>query len=291
MISPQAANASFSASSYLDAQSRTMSMDAAHQAYATETTASQGILPPLRAHRAPTQATSHNTAPTPPPAQAPAPRPASAEEASPEAPASAANPPPNPAEPNPEPPSIPAPTETETDTPKPQAETAPTTQQQQPEPEPEPTADAATTTTTETASDPSLQPPDSPALLPTVVTQDEDEDDGLNLLGSLERELDRQEGVSSASAGNGNGGGGSEEEGKEIPKVEAVEGTAAVGGTAEAVPEAPATMAEGAEGVAMTTGSGEEASSSADAEAVVKEEEAEEEGPAAAAAPGGDSSS
>ncbi|KAK0729699.1 hypothetical protein B0H67DRAFT_638287 [Lasiosphaeris hirsuta] len=39
-------------------------------------------------------------------------------------------------------------------------------------------------------------PPDSPALLPAAT---EDEDDGLNLLGSLERELDRQEGMSNAS--------------------------------------------------------------------------------------------
>jgi hypothetical protein len=45
----------------------------------------------------------------------------------------------------------------------------------------------------------SLQPPDSPALLPTAA---EDEDDGLNLLGSLERELDRQEGMSNASSGS-----------------------------------------------------------------------------------------
>lgn len=51
-----------------------------------------------------------------------------------------------------------------------------------------------------------LQPPDSPALLPTATT--EDEDDGLNLLGSLERELDRQEEVSragSATSGAGTG--------------------------------------------------------------------------------------
>ena len=39
------------------------------------------------------------------------------------------------------------------------------------------------------------RPPASPAVLPAPA---EDEDDGLNLLGSLERELDRQEGVSSA---------------------------------------------------------------------------------------------
>ncbi|KAK3396068.1 hypothetical protein B0T20DRAFT_441510 [Sordaria brevicollis] len=52
-----------------------------------------------------------------------------------------------------------------------------------------------------------LQPPDSPALLPTATT--EDEDDGLNLLGSLERELDRQEEVSragSATSGAGTNG-------------------------------------------------------------------------------------
>ncbi|KAL2263641.1 hypothetical protein VTK26DRAFT_5904 [Humicola hyalothermophila] len=47
----------------------------------------------------------------------------------------------------------------------------------------------------------SLRPPDSPALLPTVTA--EEEDDGLSLLGSLERELNRQEGMSSASSGSG----------------------------------------------------------------------------------------
>ncbi|KAK3354580.1 hypothetical protein B0H65DRAFT_543894 [Neurospora tetraspora] len=57
-----------------------------------------------------------------------------------------------------------------------------------------------------TIAEPLLQPPDSPALLPTATT--EDEDDGLNLLGSLERELDRQEEVSRAdSAASGAGGG------------------------------------------------------------------------------------
>ncbi|KAK3954945.1 hypothetical protein QBC32DRAFT_64290 [Pseudoneurospora amorphoporcata] len=54
--------------------------------------------------------------------------------------------------------------------------------------------------------EPLLQLPDSPALLPTATT--EDEDDGLNLLGSLERELDRQEEVSRAgSAASGAGAG------------------------------------------------------------------------------------
>lgn len=45
-----------------------------------------------------------------------------------------------------------------------------------------------------------LEPPKSPTLLPAVT---EDEDDGLNLLGSLERELDRQEMVSSAGSNAG----------------------------------------------------------------------------------------
>ena len=59
--------------------------------------------------------------------------------------------------------------------------------------------------------EPLLQPPDSPALLPTATT--EDEDDGLNLLGSLERELDRQEeeasraGSAASGAGAGSGAG------------------------------------------------------------------------------------
>jgi len=43
----------------------------------------------------------------------------------------------------------------------------------------------------------SLDPPKSPALRPAVTA---DEDDGLNLLGSLERELDRQEGMSNAGS-------------------------------------------------------------------------------------------
>ncbi|CCC08809.1 unnamed protein product [Sordaria macrospora k-hell] len=62
--------------------------------------------------------------------------------------------------------------------------------------------------------EPLLQPPDSPALLPTATT--EDEDDGLNLLGSLERELDRQEEVSragsAASATNAGAGAATETE-------------------------------------------------------------------------------
>ncbi|KAL2021006.1 hypothetical protein VTK56DRAFT_7780 [Thermocarpiscus australiensis] len=49
--------------------------------------------------------------------------------------------------------------------------------------------------------DVSLRPPASPALLPTAAAAAEDEDDGLNLLGSLERELDRQQGMSNASRG------------------------------------------------------------------------------------------
>lgn len=46
-----------------------------------------------------------------------------------------------------------------------------------------------------------LQPPKSPALPPVVA---DDEEDGLNLLGSLERELDRQEGVSSTGSSGDN---------------------------------------------------------------------------------------
>lgn len=52
----------------------------------------------------------------------------------------------------------------------------------------------------ESHSDAALDPPKSPALRPAVTA---DEDDGLNLLGSLERELDRQEGMSNAGSNAG----------------------------------------------------------------------------------------
>lgn len=72
----------------------------------------------------------------------------------------------------------------------------------EPEPEPELHEQYAATAFPEGDPEPSsLQPPASPALLPTKT---EDEDDGLNLLGSLERELDRQEeGMSSGSGSDG----------------------------------------------------------------------------------------
>jgi hypothetical protein len=57
-----------------------------------------------------------------------------------------------------------------------------------------------------------LQPPDSPALLPTAVAEDED-DGSLNLLGSLERELDRQEEGLSSSRSRSRSGEGADEEG------------------------------------------------------------------------------
>ncbi|KAK4208714.1 hypothetical protein QBC37DRAFT_378809 [Rhypophila decipiens] len=53
-------------------------------------------------------------------------------------------------------------------------------------------------------SEPRPEPPDSPTLHPTATGADEDE--GLNLLGSLERELDMQEDSLSRSASAGGGG-------------------------------------------------------------------------------------
>ncbi|KAK3905033.1 hypothetical protein C8A05DRAFT_41994 [Staphylotrichum tortipilum] len=79
-----------------------------------------------------------------------------------------------------------------TETPEPAAKTS------SPSPTPAPPAAAAPQAeTADTEPEAALQPPDSPALLPTVTV---DEDDGLNLLGSLERELDRQEGPSNADS-------------------------------------------------------------------------------------------
>lgn len=179
--SSQAANTSFSASSYLDVQSRALSTDpssdsATGQSSTAETTLS-GILPPLRDHRPSEQAASQGVRAAAPPAEAPQPTPV--EESKPtEAPSNAPDQPQEAAELES---TVPPATDTS-----------------------EPAAPAATSVTaapdepTQLVPEVSLQPPDSPALLPTVT---EDEDDGLNLLGSLERELDRQEGVSSAGSG------------------------------------------------------------------------------------------
>ncbi|KAL2136411.1 hypothetical protein VTI74DRAFT_3845 [Chaetomium olivicolor] len=108
----------------------------------------------------------------------------------------------------------------------------------------EPPPEDTRTARTGEAPEVSLQPPDSPALLPTVT---EDEDDGLNLLGSLERELDRQEGMSS-SASSGGGG----EEGKATPNPSTATATA----TAEGAGTEPAMAAASGEtggGVASST--------------------------------------
>lgn len=91
------------------------------------------------------------------------------------------------------PPVVPAVTE-------PDAATAPA-----PEETSDPTPEARESTPTQAPKEESppldLQPPRSPALPPVVA---DDEEDGLNLLGSLERELDRQEGVSSAGSSGDN---------------------------------------------------------------------------------------
>ena len=68
--------------------------------------------------------------------------------------------------------------------PEPAAEASPAPQITGPKPEP---------MEVDNPEAPSLQPPDSPALLPTVA---DDEDDSVNLLVPLERDLDRQESTS-----------------------------------------------------------------------------------------------
>jgi hypothetical protein len=255
LISSQAASASFSTSSYPDVQSRTVSIDqglssTASQAYAAETT-KHGILPPLRDNGSSSRMPSHDK----PAAAATAKLPAEI-------------PPPTPAQP----------AEVSTTTsdqhqapsdPQPDAATAsseptnPVTEETcGPAAQPEESQEAQPAPAPETSSSSSiLQPPDSPALLPTVAA--DDEDDGLNLLGSLERELDRQ-----ASASSGGGG----SDGKNTPVAAAA--------TAAAVTEAPTAVPVEAGG--GEAASGEEAqaaledAAAAAAEATVKAEAADE---------------
>ncbi|KAK4242012.1 hypothetical protein C8A03DRAFT_29753 [Achaetomium macrosporum] len=157
---PHSASGSFSASSYVDVHSRTMSIS--------------GVLPPLRGNPPPERAATQYVAAT-----------VRHSEASPPAPAEERTKPT--AEAPDQPQAAPEPRPTALPTIEPSSEPAPATAQTVSQPVP----------------DDSLQPPASPALLPTVT---EDEDDGLNLLGSLERELDRQEGISNARSGSGGKG-------------------------------------------------------------------------------------
>ncbi len=180
------ASTSFAASSYLDVKPHTVAMEvdsgsAIHEAHAE--TKTQGVLPSLRdnnsAASSPRANIKQEVATPPVDLFAPPLK----EEAA-ETPTSVPDQPlPPPARPESvDPPTI--------ETLEPKLEPSPAPQITEPEPEPEPMETDIP--------DASIQPPDSPALLPTVT---EDEDDGLNLLGSLERELDRQGGSSNPRSG------------------------------------------------------------------------------------------
>lgn len=152
-------------------------------------------------------------------------------------------------------PSPPAPVpDTTTASTQPQEFSAQTAEQSAPAPAsaPQPTAPSTTepplpTTTqpqqNDTAQQPAAHPPASPALLPTAT---EDEDEGLNLLGSLERELDRREGVGNATGAGRNDKGAAALAGAATagepaaitPDTAAVQGTAAGKGQAEAETQA-----------------------------------------------------
>ena len=186
VISPGAtASTSFTPSSYLDVKSHTVAMEVDSGSAINEThaeTKAQGVLPSLRDNSAassPRASIKQEVATPPVDLFAPTLK----EEAA-DTPVSVPDQPlPAPARPESvDPPTI--------ETLEPKTEPSPVPQITEPEPEPEPMETDMP--------DASLQPPDSPALLPTVT---EDEDDSLNLLGSLERELDRQGGPSNPRSG------------------------------------------------------------------------------------------
>ncbi|EAQ89914.1 hypothetical protein CHGG_06533 [Chaetomium globosum CBS 148.51] len=256
---PPTANTSFAAANYLEVQSRTLSMDmgsggAINQAYTAETT-TRGILPPLRDNAGLRHAVNQNiagtitqqtAAPLAAPPQAPALEP------------------------------MVATTTTTTTTvpitspadqllePQPAAVTITTAKTQSPPIEPVPLpappiqpSEEKGDETTEVVPDatPALEPPASPALAPMALPTGDDEDDGLNLLGSLERELDRQEGVSSGSS--------EEEEGKamsfagpptEPATVEEKGGAEAEAGAGAEETGAKGVVGEGKEDVVMGEG-------------------------------------
>jgi hypothetical protein len=197
VISPSGPNTSFAASSYLEVQSHTMSGElgssgAIDQAYDAETTV-QGVFDPA------------GQSPAPQPVENTAAEQAASEEAEETNPLLEASPPasalditePPTTPPAPEQDAVPSLSE-----PAPAPQPASTTEPSEPAPSPPQQPSPLTQDETAQGAAPaiSLQPPDSPALLPIVTA--EDEDDGLNLLGSLERELDRQEGMSNESSGS-----------------------------------------------------------------------------------------
>ncbi|KAK4102683.1 hypothetical protein N658DRAFT_468133 [Parathielavia hyrcaniae] len=187
LFSPQAASTSFSASSYLDVQSRTT----VSQTYAAETTTRHGILPSLRDNRAFGRVLSQE--------RPSATRPAEKPPAAPSPQASQASKTTTADDQQQEISDAPSGNPTATEPAKPAVEaianTAAAPAAPQPEPQPIPEA-------------PSLQPPDSPVLVPTVAEDEDEDDDGLNIFGSLERELDRQASASSGGSGSGSGSGG-----------------------------------------------------------------------------------
>ncbi|KAK4125031.1 hypothetical protein N657DRAFT_670873 [Parathielavia appendiculata] len=221
LFSPQAASTSFSASSYLDVQSRTVS-----QTYASETTR-HGILPSLRDNGAFGRFASQDRASATRPAEIPPAAPSQASQASQILKATITN------DQQQGTSGTPSGNPTATEPAKLATEAVAAASQPGPQPIPEL---------------PSLQPPDSPALLPTVA---EDEDDGLNLLGSLERELDRQ-----ASASSGGGG---RSDGKNTP----VQTTAAAGAGATAAPSPEEGTSSSADGVQASSAPAESAADSA----------------------------
>jgi hypothetical protein len=152
------ASGSFSASGYLDVQSRTTSIS--------------GVLPSLRGNPPPERVVARYVAATVQQFEAPPPK-SSEGKAEPTAPTAEA-------------PDLPqaAPDPTVLPTTESSSEPAPALAQSGAQPVP----------------DDSFPPPASPTLFPTLT---EDEEEGLNLLGSLERELDRQERISNARSGSG----------------------------------------------------------------------------------------
>lgn len=175
LVSPQAASASFSASSYLEVQSRTTSNGPGSTSSVRQMETIQGVLDTTGQPSEPIAAAVVEEV-TPIKSEQETPQPLAADSSKQES----------------TPPQTQEPPSTEDPNPPPQPSAAPPTT------EPSQAAPAQTEEEPQPAPGISLQPPDSPALPPTVA---EDEDDGPNLLGSLERELDRQEGRSSASSG------------------------------------------------------------------------------------------
>ncbi|KAL2142443.1 hypothetical protein VTI28DRAFT_1152 [Corynascus sepedonium] len=190
-------NASLAASNYLEVQSETKSADsAADQAYSSDTT-TQGILPPLRDQGIPRHPASQGAGVAAGAAQPAETSPPAAPEKEPE-PTTADDAPSHTQIASPPQPTLPI---TVTKAPSPPA----------PEPASAPTAELAGEEgrqgETPASSDPTPSTY-SPTAAGASMAGPPDEEDSLNLLGSLERELDRQqEGMDGSSSGSGSGSG------------------------------------------------------------------------------------